>query len=774
VALLALLVALVSGSVFTAAAGARRTATVLDRFLDTVGEPELVIGVVQPRVASDGDRILALGAELEALPSVRDAFGVQNLFAGAALEADFDLATGPDDRYLSDFSQLMVDGRMPTLDSTGEVALNEAAADALGLGVGDLLVTPTYSIDTAQALFEGRLADPVADGPELEFEVVGVYRDSGSFEVNGGTPQGVVSPDTAAYLGDAAAFNSLFVVSGNEGGIDVDAAFTVVNEAVPDGWVYKAEPEVTNQPLRTAFDAIAAGLGLFAAVALVAGLIALGQVISRQVAQIAPNFTVTNALGMRDRAIALAAALPSTLAAICGVMIGAVIAVALSPRFPISEARRAEIDPGVRVDWPVLVGGSVLFVVVTAAWALGSGWRQVRRQVATEATSSAPRSPLTGLRRALPVAAGVGCGSVLTPQSGRTGVKPGSAIIGSVLGIAGVITILVFLISQRAVADDPARFGWNWDSQPDLYAEDPWPVVQALADDDRIAAVGGAFCDSAVVNESVMSVCALNVVSGSLALTYLDGRAPNSPDEVAVGEHTMAIEQIEIGDVIEATGDSGTTRALEVVGTAIQPDELAPGEGLVMTEQGFAELADDEFQQFLILRYAPGGDAAAVEEALADDYPLEFGPYAHPRPPQSLSQLERVRPTLVALAAFLGLLGVVGLVHFLLLSANRRRRDAAVLETMGFVRRQTRAVVAWQALTISLIGVVVGIPFGVILGRSIWVAAIDQVGIVDHPTMPWLIGILVIGVALVGAVAVSLLPGTVTSRRLPAEALRTE
>ena len=112
--------------------------------------------------------------------------------------------------------------------------------------------------------------------------------------------------------------------------------------------------------------------------------------------------------------------------------------------------------------------------------------------------------------------------------------------------------------------------------------------------------------------------------------------------------------------------------------------------------------------------------------------------------------MQRVRPTLLALAGFLGVLGAIGLVHFVLLSASRGRREIAVLEAIGFVGRQTRSVVIWQGLTVGLISVLIGLPLGVLIGRSVWIAAVDQMGIVTTPTVPWLVGTLVIGGALIG------------------------
>ena len=58
-------------------------------------------------------------------------------------------------------------------------------------------------------------------------------------------------------------------------------------------------------------------------------------------------------------------------------------------------------------------------------------------------------------------------------------------------------------------------------------------------------------------------------------------------------------------------------------------------------------------------------------------------------------------------------------------SVRRRRRDLALLKTLGFTQRQLAAAVAWQATVIGAIGITLGIPLGMVLGH--------QTGNGDHP-----------------------------------------
>jgi len=779
--LMVLMVALVSGAVFTAAAGARRTSSVLDRFLATQGDFDLMVAVSRPRVASDPDQVLALAAELETVAGVESVTPAQAVFPWIREIDESAFVTGPDRRYLDVATSHAIDGRMPTADDVGTVALNETAARLLDVTVGDVLVIPTLSVDTAEKMWDGLVTDPAsveADGRELHLDVVGVYRPTASLEIDD-TPTGVLSPDAGDVLGAAAASDALFYVRGDVDSMDADGAVGMLQEAVPDAWVYSYDPQDTITPIRSTFDDIATGLSLFALVALVAGLVALLQAVSRQVGQTNSVAFVANALGMRARSVAFGIAAPSVAATSAGVVLGAVIASALSPLFPFSVPRRAEVDPGIRIDWPVLLVGSALFVLTLTAWAVLAGWAHARAD-AHEA-SPTPSATGVGLRRALPIAAGIGCSRVLTHRRGHDAAKPWSAIAGVTLLVAGIVAITVFTTSQSATAQTPARFGWNWDSLPYVSFQNPMEVATTLAGDDRLSGVGVTNCGSARFDDAVEVTCALEAVSGSIALVQLQGRPPSSPDEVALGTVTMASHDVDVGDTISVTGDSGTIRRLSVVGTVVVPDEDAPGEGLVVTWDGLAKLAGvDQFdylpnQQSIVLKYSPGADPEALEAVLAAEYPLNFqASDAHPVVPQSLSQMERVRPTLFALAAFLGLLGAIGLVHFVLLSASRGRREIAVLEAVGFVGRQSRSVLIYQALTVGLIGVLIGLPLGVFIGRWVWISAVDQMGIVTTPTVPWLVETLVIIGALIGSIAIALLLAWTPSRRRPAVVLRTE
>jgi ABC-type lipoprotein release transport system permease subunit len=105
---------------------------------------------------------------------------------------------------------------------------------------------------------------------------------------------------------------------------------------------------------------------------------------------------------------------------------------------------------------------------------------------------------------------------------------------------------------------------------------------------------------------------------------------------------------------------------------------------------------------------------------------------------------------------------------------RRRRRDLALLKTLGFTHRQLASAVAWQATTTALIGVVVGLPFGVVIGRQLWTLFARSIYAVPDPTVP-LLSVIMVGVGtVVFANLVAVLPGRNAARTPAALALRAE
>jgi ABC-type lipoprotein release transport system permease subunit len=115
----------------------------------------------------------------------------------------------------------------------------------------------------------------------------------------------------------------------------------------------------------------------------------------------------------------------------------------------------------------------------------------------------------------------------------------------------------------------------------------------------------------------------------------------------------------------------------------------------------------------------------------------------------------------------------VALGFTLVASVRRRKRDLALLKTLGFTQRQLAAAVAWQASVTAITGVVVGVPVGAALGRQLWILFAREIYAVPKPTVPWSVMLVAAG-ALVVANVVAAVPGRIASRTPAAVGLRAE
>ncbi len=117
---------------------------------------------------------------------------------------------------------------------------------------------------------------------------------------------------------------------------------------------------------------------------------------------------------------------------------------------------------------------------------------------------------------------------------------------------------------------------------------------------------------------------------------------------------------------------------------------------------------------------------------------------------------------------------VLGLGLTLIASVRRRRRDLALLKTLGFTRGQLAAVVAWQSTVIAVVGLVIGVPVGIAAGRWLWLAFAHQLSAVPDPVIPAGSIALAVVAALVLANLVAALPGRAAARTPAAIVLRAE
>ncbi len=111
--------------------------------------------------------------------------------------------------------------------------------------------------------------------------------------------------------------------------------------------------------------------------------------------------------------------------------------------------------------------------------------------------------------------------------------------------------------------------------------------------------------------------------------------------------------------------------------------------------------------------------------------------------------------------------------HALISSVRRRRRDFAILLTLGFLKREVGYVVAWQASVVAAIAAAIGVPLGVVFGRSLWSLFAGQIGVPPSVDLSLTL-LLAVPALIVLANVVALLPAMSAARTSPTRALRSQ
>ena len=229
------------------------------------------------------------------------------------------------------------------------------------------------------------------------------------------------------------------------------------------------------ETIRHAVSLEVGALWLAAAVAALASLVAIVQMMARLIGSRRSTATSLSALGATRNAITRAWLLivaPVIGAGAVGALIGAV---ALSPLFPRGLARRGEPSPGIRLDAAVIAVGGMLLIAATTivAWTIASR--------STRSEAKAGRRSATTARFAIwpsPPAI-VGTTLAVDPTGDRSRLAAVSAVLGVALGIAGFLAVDIIERSTDDVLDTPSSYAADWDLEITESPSDPDAVIAA-------------------------------------------------------------------------------------------------------------------------------------------------------------------------------------------------------------------------------------------------------------------------------------------------------
>ncbi len=296
------------------------------------------------------------------------------------------------------------------------------------------------------------------------------------------------------------------------------------------------------------------------------------------------------------------------------------------------------------------------------------------------------------------------------------------------IGLGLVVFVAVFVASAKASVD--ATLAKSLKADLILISPTFSGFSTTVADEARVvpgvgtvselrmgqARVGGELAVVDGIDPTTFPVVAdIGLAEGSLAKLAL-------PDTIAVLDDLANDHGWTVGDQVRVEFPATGTVALRIV--AIYSGQLidAYAVSLATLDANVAQRLDIQ----VLIKVEHGADVGAVQSSLEEalrPYPnVEVQDQAAFREKYAgfLNQLLNMLTALLLLAV---IIAVFGIVNTLSLSIYERTRELGLLRAVGLTRRQTRSVVRWEAVIISVMGamfgVVIGIAFGWALQRAL-------------------------------------------------------
>jgi ABC-type lipoprotein release transport system permease subunit len=737
---IALLVGLAGTIVLATVAGARQTATALDRFdaYSRTADVEITAG--------DATRKQIDSFRHE--PGVAAAAELRQMNLALPDRTFLPLAAAIDGRFGTVVDRpRVVEGRLPRQTAPLELAIGETLAKRLHVRVGGTARFVSFSkAQTDQAVATNSDTGPPA-GPVVRFRVVGIVRRPLDLGVRGG-PGGVVVPTPGfltRYRDEIGSFSGAILrVRTEHGAADLPKVIAAARRSFGDQPAFQIQGlAVETEGAREAIDVLTIALWLFAAVAAVAGVVAIGIVASRQIESEERDQTVLASLGLTRRQRAAVAATLMLPAAVGGAALAVAAAGLSSPLLPFGVARQAEIDPGFHLDGLVL-GLGVVVIVGFVLLVAGTAGRRVAGSSAARFRTEVAR-PSAAAR----FAAGAGVGPTVTTGlrmaleagRGRTAVPVRSAFVGAVLGTMGIVAVLVFASSLDHLVATPRLYGWSFDAvllpKSDAQAEGTacGMTNPAILRDPQLSAVSTLCILSVEVDSRQTTAFGYARLRGSIDPTVVAGRAPRRADEIALGATTLDALGKQLGDSVRVREDVKVKR-YRIVGQVVFPsptsgDAQPLADGAAITEAGAARLvpSEENLNTNIVARFADGVDPAQLPKGRNGLVETKRLRAELSNVPVEIARLQQVDALPTILGGLLALLATAAVGHAIVLGVRRRRRDLAVLRTLGFERSQVRTTVLCQASTHAVLGLLVGIPLGIVVGQRVWRAIADGLGV---------------------------------------------
>jgi hypothetical protein len=785
---MAILVSVVAGVVLASAAAGRRTQRAFPGYVAAHGfDAEIYAFAPQPRLA-----------HLPEVQAITEEAGPTNGRPTCACKhpinpSDLSVVIITTSRIAP---YRLVSGRMPDPSNPNEVLASFTLQKDVGLRLGSVVRVPFYTAAQEQAENNATGAPPEPLGPTVPFRVVGFEASEVEFPF-GSTPSYLfyATPALAHKVLPNVGWAHIYLVRLRHGAADIARLSAAVNPR--QAYVGSLDAQVA--AIEASIHPQAIGWWLLAGLAALVGMAVVGQALRRQSISESEVYPTMAALGLGRRELVMLGMARNLLVGLAGAVGAIVIAALLSPLAPLGEARVALSSSGINFEPLVLPLGAVITVILVfclGLWPVVQASRVARSDV--QATPLRPSLVVNELASAgAPPSAIIGVRNALERRVGGTksAAPVGSALLGTVLAVVALCGTAVFGTSLSHLTATPRLYGDPFDLNISNSGPNGGPdptLLKSLMHNRAVTGITqGIALPALAINNVTVGAIAGAAIKGPLLISTVKGHLPDAPGQVGLGVTTLRQVGGRLGSTVRVTvmSPSGQRRTVpfrivSVLSLPVLGNAVSLGSGALFTLRGYEDAA-----------CAPSPRQAFCRDEVAHDTNggmlVQF--VSGPRRQASINYYFDRYKSIVALAvtptslvnfgeavnfplifgAILAVFGAATLLHLLVVSVSRRRRDVGLLKAVGFVNSQVASTVLWQSTTLAVIGITVGVPLGVLVGKAVWTAFANNLGVIPISVVPgWLIALLAAAV-LVAANVIAVVPALAATRSNAADLLRT-
>ncbi len=763
---IALLIAIVGGFVLFATAAGRRTNNAYPLFVDKYGYDATVFTTQAlpqlerlPTVAS----AIAMVSPANGQPRCHCTHPINIASSNFAV-----LAQPPNDASL----WKLVSGQEPDQSAPNQVLASLSLQRDYGVNVGTVIHVPFFTPAQASAANSVTGTPPQPLGPTVALRVVGIVASEFDFP-SGVTPSyelfttsafaRAVIPETATGVE--------YAVRLRHGAADLARFNTEANKLEGAGLEGVGNNDGLVDSIEASIHPQGVGWFILAGLAALVGLAVVGQALARQSIAESEGYVTLSALGASRRQLVMLGTARNLLVGLIGAVGAVVLATALSPLAPVGEARLAETSTGIYLDTLVLLLGALataLVVVVLGIWPSVRAAQTSRRNdgaagmhpsvvVTRLAAIGAPPSTLIGVRNAL------------QRRGPGANVPVGTAYLGTVLAVVVLCGTAVFGASLSHLTATPSLYGDAYQLSFDVIPGLPDPgLLKSIERNGNISGITRVVATQVSIDHTTVGTLAVEALRGPLLFSTAGGKLPSGEGQIGLGAATMRQVDAHVGSLVRVgvTTPSGGKRTVPFRVVANIPIPVMDGfaglgNGAVIPLSGYeaavcpsavgqvtCKQSVEESSIGSILAKGVSGPRgqAAVAHFLDSDQSVAVLPVA----PTSLVNFGEAVDFPLIFGGIVAVFGAATLGHLLVVSVSRRRRETGLLKVLGFVNSQVIWVVSWQATTLALVGILIGVPIGLIAGRVTWDLFANNLGVVTVSVVPvWLIGALAVVVIVV-------------------------